>query len=249
MSMSAAQRRELLEPWLADSRRLTTAEARDRARRRYREKRGLSVAEHEAIMVRRGPTDIVRRTGGAVLQQRKTQRADDPGGDGLNLTGYATTFDQPYDVDSYFEGTFTETIARGAFADSLRRSTPVMLFDHGLDVRTGSVPIAAVKSVTEDRTGVKVSARLFDNEAVRPVRQAIAGGAIRGMSIMMRVLDDEWTRGANGDPDLRTIRKAELFEAGPVVWPANPGTSVGVRSKRTKGLTPAQRRANFIKAF
>lgn len=255
---TAAQRREALHPWLTGERarrerellgdeidarrraridaapRLSRAEARSRARRRWREKRGLSVSEHNALIARRGPTEVVRRSTAGSLVSKPRRATDSGGDDGFSLTGYATTYDQPYSVDSYYEGEFTEVIARGAFTASLRKSTPVMLFDHGQDVRTGSVPIAAVKSVTEDRTGLRVRAKLFNNSAVEPVRQAIAGGAIRGMSIMMRVTDDVWTRGAPGEPDTRTIRKAILYEAGPVVWPANSGTSVGVRSAKAR---------------
>jgi hypothetical protein len=101
-----------------------------------------------------------------------------------------------------------------------------------------SVPIAAIEDIGEDRKGLFVRAKMFDNPRVEPIRQAIAGGAINGMSFKFRVTREEWTE--QDDYDLRTIREVELFEAGPVVGAAYEATSVGVRSLLAD-LTPEQR--------
>ena len=149
-------------------------------------------------------------------------------GDGHTLEGYAAVFDSPTRINSW-EGEFDEQIARGAFNRTLNARKPVVQFDHGQDARTGSVPIGAIDDIREDGKGLYVRARLFDNPVVEPIRQAIAGGAIDGMSFRFRVNDDRWER-RDGDVDLRTIREVELFELGPVVFPAYASTSVGVRS-------------------
>lgn len=149
-------------------------------------------------------------------------------GDGHTLEGYAAVFDTPTRIDSW-EGNFDEVIARGAFKRTIGARRPVLQFDHGRDVRTGSVPIGAIEDIHEDTQGLFVRARLFDNDVVEPIRQAIAGGAIDGMSFRFRVNDDRWTR-REGDVDLRTIREVEMFELGPVVFPAYAATTVGVRS-------------------
>lgn len=155
------------------------------------------------------------------------ERAKDDAGDGFTLEGYAAVFDTPTRIDSW-EGKFDEQITRGAFAKTLQERTPVMQFDHGHDIATGSVPIAAIEEIREDKRGLYVRARMFDNPRVEPIRQAIEGGAIDGMSFRFRVVKDEWDQ----DPDtpVRTIREVELFEVGPVVFPAYEATSVGVRS-------------------
>jgi len=149
-------------------------------------------------------------------------------GDGRTLEGYAAVFDTPTRIENW-DGEFDEQIARGAFKRTLNARTPVLQFDHGQDARTGSVPIGAIEDIREDRHGLFVRATLFDNAVVEPIRQAIAGGAIDGMSFRFRVNDDQWTR-RDGDVDLRTIREVELFELGPVVFPAYEATTVGVRS-------------------
>lgn len=159
--------------------------------------------------------------------------------DGLTLEGYGAVFNTPTRIDSW-EGTFDEIIAPGAFAKSIRDRKPVMQFDHGHDVATGSVPIGVINDLREDETGLFVSARLHDNPRVEPIRQAIASGAIDGMSFRFQVMREEWDE--TGDLPVRTIREVKLFEVGPVVFPAYEATSVGVRSLLAD-LTPTDRQA------
>ena len=154
-----------------------------------------------------------------------TRAADD---DGFTLEGYAAVFDTPTRIDSW-EGRFDEQITRGAFAKTLSERTPVVQWDHGHDAATGSVPIAAIEEVREDDHGLFVRARMFDNARVEPIRQAIAGGAIDGMSFRFRVVKEQWDE-KRDDAPLRTIKELDLFELGPVAFPAYTATSVGVRS-------------------
>lgn len=151
----------------------------------------------------------------------------DPAGDGFTLEGYGAVFGEATRIDSW-EGKFDETIAHGAFAKTISERKPVLQFDHGRDAATGSVPIGAVEELREDKHGLFVRARMHDNARVEPIRQAIASGAIDGMSFRFRVIREEWDE--SGDIPVRTISEVELFELGPVVFPAYQSTSVGVRS-------------------
>ena len=169
------------------------------------------------------------------------------GSDGLTLDGYAAVFGEPTLIDSW-EGTFSETVAPGAFRKSLRERTPKLQFDHGQHPMIGSIPLGRVTEASEDERGLRIVARLSDNWLVEPVRDAIASGAIDGMSFRFTVVNDEWTdkngkrltpaeldrllwdgAGDRG-PLQRTLREVKVSEAGPVVWPAYASTSVGVRS-------------------
>ena len=174
-------------------------------------------------------------------------RATADTGDGRTLEGYAAVFDTPARIQSW-EGEFDEEIVRGAFRNTIAARTPVLQFDHGRDMRTGSVPIGAVEQLNEDKQGLFVRARLFDNDVVAPIRQAIAGGAISGMSIRFQVAREKWSDNSGarikddelakllydpGDrgPLKRSITEIDpLYELGPVVFPAYDTTSVGVRS-------------------
>lgn len=157
-------------------------------------------------------------------------------GDGLTLTGYAAVFDTPTLIDSVREGRFHEQIARGAFADSLRERTPKLQFDHGQHPMVGSMPLGVIKRMHEDERGLFVEARLHDNWLIQPVRDAIASGAVDGMSFRFSVPQggDVWDR--SGDIDRRTITRATVYEVGPVVFPAYDATSVGVRSQELAHL-------------
>lgn len=167
-------------------------------------------------------------------------------GDGRTLEGYAAVFDADTEINSW-EGHFNERIARGAFRKTLKERTPVLQFDHGHDSRFGNLPIGSFENIREDKHGLRVQARLFEH--AEPIREAIAAGAVSGMSFRFKVVRDSWAdnkgteikdRGElmdllyGGDkkrgPLQRTIKEVKLMEAGPVVFPAYPQTTVGVRS-------------------
>jgi HK97 family phage prohead protease len=188
-------------------------------------------------------------------------RDDVEGGDGLTLDGYAAAFNSPTMIDSW-EGTFEEQIAPGAFRKSLRERTPRLQFDHGRHPLVGSIPLGVVTEAAEDDRGLHVVARLSGNWLIEPVRDAIADGAIDGMSFRFTVVRDEWHDAAGkrvtdaeleqllwqpGDrgPLRRTLREVKVSELGPVVWPAYDDTSVGVRDGAVIDLRrlsePAQR--------
>lgn len=161
--------------------------------------------------------------------------------DGRTLEGYAAVFNAPTRIRSW-DGDFEEVILPGAFTRSLSARSPVLQYDHGRDPRVGTVPIGAIEELAEDATGLRVRARLYDNPVVEPVRQAIAGKSIRGMSFRFEVPDggDTWTR--TGNDQRREVRDADVHELGPVVFPAYDTTSVSVRSMLA-GLDPDEYRA------
>lgn len=199
------------------------------------------------MQVRNDPTLAEFKAGLALCQRSAEFRAaDDVTGDGRTLAGYAAVFGQPTQIASH-GGDFEETVRKGAFRRTLRERMPVMQFDHGNDKRTGSVPIASIDELREDDEGLYVRARMFDNELVEPIRQAIAGKAIRGMSFKFQVGGERWLDSAGKEiaddelydlladpgergPVRREITEVKLFELGPVVFPAYDQTSVGVRN-------------------
>jgi HK97 family phage prohead protease len=151
-------------------------------------------------------------------------------GDGRTLEGYAAVFGASARI-SDTRGDFDESIEPGAFTRSLSNRTPVMQWEHGKDPRVGLVPIAAIDAISEDTKGLHVRARLFDNAVVEPIRQAIAGGAVKGMSFRFQVPDggDVWEQ-TRSRVDKRRVRAADVYEVGPVVWPAYDSATLSVRS-------------------
>ncbi|MGW6258781.1 HK97 family phage prohead protease [Streptomyces sp. NPDC055085] len=176
------------------------------------------------------------------------------GGDGRTLSGYAAVFHSPTTIR---EGgvTFTEQVAPGAFANSLAtRGMPKIQYAHGRDPVVGTLPIGVMREAAEDSHGLHVRAELFRSSGAEAVREAIAAGAISGMSFAFRVVGETWhdSRGRaleadravdcayRGEDVLRTLTEVDLLEAGPVLTPAYSSTSVGVRAAGG-GLGPGAR--------
>ena len=187
-------------------------------------------------------TDVRRPHLGTCTRAFNFEVRGEKGGDGRTLEGYAAVFDTRTRIAAT-GGDFEETILPGAFTRSLATRTPVLQFEHGRDPRVGAVPIGAIENLTEDSRGLHVRARLYDNAVVEPVRQAIAGQSIKGMSFRFGVPEggDTWSR-QSGGMELREIRDADVHELGPVVFPAYDTTSVSVRSLLS-GLDPEERAA------
>lgn len=152
--------------------------------------------------------------------------------DGLTLDGYAAVFNVWAEIHDR-QGAFMERIAPGAFARSLGRNTPVLQFDHGSHPLIGSIPLGKITAITEDAHGLRIKARMSDNWLIEPVRDAIRDGAVTGMSFRFSIPDGGETWTVVDGVEHRTITHANLFEAGPVVFPAYTSTSVGVRSRQT----------------
>lgn len=172
---------------------------------------------------------------------------DETGNDGLNLQGYAAVFEEKTEIDSW-EGSFTETIRKGAFRKSIRERTPVLQFEHGRHPLVGSLPIGRIQDLREDNEGLYVEARLSDNWLIEPVRTAIRDESVTGMSFRFEVIRDEWRDnkgkllkgselsellwdpGERG-PLERTLVELKVRELGPVVFPQYEGTTVSVRAR------------------
>lgn len=207
-------------------------------------KHGIEFAPEEGDDGRAGVVDgEYRRVVPDIAVRGVAFEARSAGTDGRTLEGYAAVFGKAARIADV-GGDFDEQIRSGAFARSLRTRTPVLQWEHGRDPRVGAVPIGAIEELREDNTGLYVRASLFDNDVVEPVRQAIAAQAVKGMSFRFSVPQggDAWTPGRDrGGRDLREVRDADVFELGPVVFPAYDTTSVSVRSLLA-GLDPAELR-------
>lgn len=184
---------------------------------------------------------------------------DDEPNDGRTLDGYGAVFNTITIIDSW-EGRFKEQIANGSMKKSFRENPPIIQFDHGGHSVIGSIPIAELRSIAEETDpelapegGAHIVGHIYDNWMMDPVRDAIKGRSIKGMSFRFSVVREEW-RDPDGkvikdqntlwnllertwfedvpDEELltRTLKELRVPEMGPVVWPAYAETSASVRS-------------------
>lgn len=145
---------------------------------------------------------------------------------GITLTGYASTFNQPYDM-----GWYMETVDPGAFSRTLGRSPDVRLL-----INHAGLPLARSTSGTltldTDSHGLRVEASLDPTDPdVASLAPKMRRGDLSQMSFGFRVDGkdgDAW----NSDLSERTLRQLDLNDGdvSVVTYPANPGTSAGLRT-------------------
>lgn len=159
------------------------------------------------------------------------------GGDGNTLYGHFAVFDEWTEINSLYEGHFLERIAPPAFDRTIaeRGNQIRVLYDHGADVTCGNKPLG-VPNVLEARgTGAYYEVGLFDASYVNDLKPAIRAGQL-GSSFRFRVVNDDWVtpqRASDHNPsqlDERTINEVELYEFGPVTFPAYDNATAGLRS-------------------
>lgn len=177
-------------------------------------------------------TDLIRMFPGVEL------RAGDSTGDGRlgTLFGHFAVFDQWTTIDSWWEGKFKERIARGAFKKTMRekRDQIRVLYDHGYDPQLGNKPLGPIEELREDETGGYHETKLIDTDYNRDFVVPALEHGLLGQSFRFRVVKDEWVEPAadSGDLPERTIKEVELFEFGPVTFPAYAAASAGIRGRQ-----------------
>jgi HK97 family phage prohead protease len=143
-------------------------------------------------------------------------------GEPRRLVGYAAVFDS----DSEDMG-FVERIAPGAFAEALKTSDVRALFNHDSDNLLGRTA-AGTLELEEDDHGLRYEVVLPETTLARDLVAWVERGDITGNSFSFLVAEDSFDREEN----VRTIERiAELFDVGPVTFPAYPETVVSTRAQ------------------
>ena len=197
------------------------------------------------IRRRRGELDPKDKGGGAIRPRPHLVRARpdsidlrDEGGDqdATSLSGHFAKFGEWSHISSQFEGTFMERIAPGAFAKTMRerRDQIRVLLNHGRDPELGDKPLGSIEELREDGVrGAFYRVRLFDG-IPELVLDGVRAGAY-GASFRFQTLAEEFDRepgksehNPEGIPE-RPIEEAELYEFGPVSFPAYSGATAVLR--------------------
>lgn len=142
--------------------------------------------------------------------------------EGRRLEGYAATFGVEARI-----GNFRETIARGAFANSLSGNSDIVaLMDHD-----PSRLLARTKSGTlelrEDDKGLAFSLNIPDTQLGRDLLTLAERRDLGGMSFGFTV-DKNGERWTGNRRELRSIKLREVSVVS--AWPAYTGTSVQARA-------------------
>lgn len=147
------------------------------------------------------------------------------------IVGYAAVFHRSGDQGTEYQlwRDAVERIAPGAFRSALQRRDDVRaLFNHDPNQVLGRAQ-AGTLSLSEDGTGLKYEITPPDTQQARDVMELIRRGDVSGSSFSFRIIKEQWTD--EGTREIRTIQDVELFDVGPVTFPAYEGTTAGARAE------------------
>jgi uncharacterized protein len=173
-----------------------------------------------------------------VPTERMEYRADEAGE--MSISGVAALFR----AESQDLGGFTEVIENGAFDDAILTSDVRGLFNHDPNYILGRTS-AGTMELEVGPEGLRYKIKKMPDSR-RDVFEAIQRGDVTGNSFAFTVERDRWEQ-REGKP-LRVIEKVrELFDVGPVVYPAYSQTVVSARcldyvSRVKSNPTPAAAR-------
>lgn len=152
-------------------------------------------------------------------------------GEEMIVRGYATTFNEPYELYRHGKYVVLEQVDPHAF-DECDLSDVILQFDHvgRVYARTRNNTL----KLTVDSHGLAIEADLGKTESAKQLYEEIREGMVDRMSYGFIVQEDEWTvnhdRDSGKTTELRTIRKVrKVYDVSAVSIPANNGTSIATR--------------------
>lgn len=191
-----------------------------------------------------------------VMPEATSLRAAADGGDGSTMFGHFAVFNRFTTIDSAYEGRFREQIAPIAFDDTFRAKadTVRVLYDHGADPSIGNKPLGVPTTLRSDKIGAYYEVDLFDATYVNDLKPAIRANQL-GASFRFRVTSEEWSTPSQATADNplmldeRTITGVDLYEFGPVTFPAYSEATVGMRSRTDEFIDHFLRDPAFVARF
>lgn len=152
--------------------------------------------------------------------------------EGMIVEGYATTFNEPYELFRDGGYIFMEQVAPDAFT-AADMSDVIMQYDH--EGRVFARRSNGTLELNVDEHGLKIRADLSGTEIGRQLYEEIRGGYTDKMSFGFTVAEDDRLitedREANTTTILRTIRRiGKLYDVSAVSIPANNATEISARS-------------------
>ena len=147
------------------------------------------------------------------------------------VTGYASTFNDPYTLYEDENWRFKEVVDARAF-DNTDMSDVIMQYDH--EGRVFARMSNNTLTVAPDERGLLIEADLGGTELGRQLYEEIRGGYTNKMSFGFTVDGDEMLDTKDVDGKALTVRTItsvrKLYDVSAVSLPANDATSISVRN-------------------
>jgi HK97 family phage prohead protease len=132
-----------------------------------------------------------------------------------------------YNKDSEDMG-FVESIAPGAVKKALKRSDIRGLKNHDPSLIFARQGVNL--KLSEDDNGLRYEATPIDTRNFKEVAEEVRLGLLTGQSFGFTVEADEWSDLETNHPRRTITEIGEIFDVGPVTYPAYVDTSVALRS-------------------
>ena len=161
--------------------------------------------------------------------ERRVISADDTelrvDGDGGKISGYAAR----YNKKSVDFGGWDESIAPGAFDECIKDADVRALKNHDANLLLGRTTSGTLR-LDANKRGLKYDVDVPGTTTGRDTVEEIRRKDITGNSFSFTVDQDEWVNYPDGTAHRTIIKVRELFDVGPVTFPAYPDTTVAARS-------------------
>lgn len=164
-------------------------------------------------------------------REYRSMKMDAVDGEEFRVSGYATTFDDPYVLYEDRDMVLREIIDHDALKDADKEDV-IMQYDH--QGRVFARVSNGTLEIEPDAHGLAVRADLGGTDLGRGLFQEIKGGYTNKMSWAFTVDADEWT--SEQAPDgraletrrIKSVRK--VYDVSAVSLPANDATEISARS-------------------
>jgi hypothetical protein len=155
-----------------------------------------------------------------------------------HIEGHAAVFDEEYVLWDSGNYRVVESIKPGTFKRALKEKQDVRgLVNHDSNQVIGRTA-AGTLSLKEDQQGLYFDCEPPDTQTGRDVRTLIQRGDISGCSFAFSVTKEVVTEEKKGTQTIRRreIQDVDLYDVGPVTYPAYSGTDVSARSLEMRSL-------------
>lgn len=152
------------------------------------------------------------------------------------IAGYGAVFYSASDAGTEYRlwDDFRERIMPGAFDRALRDRHDVRgLFNHDANQLLGR-SAAGTMRLSVDQTGLRYEIDLPDTQLGRDLRELLERGDITGSSFAFAATRVVWIE--ERDLTIRQVEEVDLYDVGPVTFPAYEATTAGVRSEGADDL-------------
>lgn len=149
------------------------------------------------------------------------------------IRGVAAVYFNPADQRTEYQlwDGAVERIMPGAFDRAIKEDDVRGLFNHDAGAVLGRTK-AGTLTLESRADGLHYEIAPSETSVYRDVAEHLRRGDVDGSSFAFRVREENWRKEGEGrnEMEIREIRQVELFDVGPVTYPAYGATSAGFRS-------------------